>query len=149
MHTWQSRLRITSTQWDATRVSVRRHQFAVGRPIDFDAESPDVTALEYALGALGAEIVSGLRVFAKRRRVELDEVEAIVDGELENPLAYLEVIGESGCPGLARVSIKVYVSSSRDEETLNRLWNETLERLPLVRTFGRALNLSIELTLIA
>ena len=149
MNTLQCRLRITTTDSDASRVLVRRHQFAVGRPIDFDAESAHVTALEYALGALGAEIVGGLRVFAKRRRIELDAIEAVVDGEVENPLTYLEVVGESGYPGLSGVSIKVYVASPRDEKTLYQLWHETLERLPLVRTFSHAMKFSIELTLTA
>ena len=147
MDTWQCRLRITAPESDTTRVLVRRHQFAVGRPIDFDVESAHITAVEYALGALGAEIVSGLRVFAKRRRIELDEVEAVVNGEVESPLAYLEVVGESGYPGLSGVSIKVYVASRRDEETLRQLWHETLERLPLVRTFSQAMKFNIELTL--
>lgn len=98
------------------------------------------------LGAVGAEVVSGLRVFAKRRRIELDDVEAVVDGELENPLTYLEVVGEQGYPGLSRVSIKVFVASPSDEGRLSQLWNETLERLPLVRAFRHILNLSIELT---
>ena len=149
MNTLQCRLRVTTTESDATHVLVRRHQFTVGRPIDFDAESAHVAALEYALGALGAEIVGGLRVFAKRRRVELDEVEAVVDGEVENPLTYLEVVGESGYPALSGVSIKVYVASPRDEETVRQLWHETLARLPLARTFSRALKFSIELTLTA
>jgi OsmC-like protein len=149
MNTWPCRLRITTTDSDTSRVLVRRHQFAVGRPMDFDADSAHIAAVEYALGALGAEIVSGLRVFAKRRRIELDGVEAVVDGEVENPLAYLEVVGESGYPGLSGVSIKVYVASPRDEETLRQLWHETLERLPLVRTFSRAMKFSIELTLTA
>jgi hypothetical protein len=142
------RLRITSTESDGARVSVRRQQFSVGRPLNFDEESPHVTALEYALGALGAEIVSGLRVFAKRRRIELDQVETVVDGELENPLTYLEVVGEAGSPRLSHVSIKVFVASPHDEDTLTRLWNETLERLPLVRTFRHGLDLRLELTLI-
>jgi hypothetical protein len=149
MNTWQCRLRITTTDSDTSRVLVRRHHFAVGRPIDFDAESVHVTALEYALAAIGAEIVGGLRVFAKRRRIELDGVEAVVDGEVENPLTYLEVVGESGYPGLSGVSVKVYVASPRDEETLQRLWYETLERLPLVRTFSHAMKFSVELTLTA
>ena len=149
MNTMQCRLRITTTESDATYVMVRRHQFAVGRPLDFDDESAHVAAIEYALGALGAEIVSGLRVFAKRRRVELDEVEAVVDGEVEHPLTYLEVVGESGQPALSGVSIKVYVASPRDEETLRQLWHETLARLPLLRTFSHAMKCSIELTLTA
>ena len=149
MNTLQCRLRITTLESETSRVLVRRHQFAVGRPIDFDADSAHISALEYALGAIGAEIVSGLRVFAKRRRIELDGVEAVVDGEVENPLAYLEVVGESGYPGLSSVSIKVYVASPRDEETLYQLWHETLERLPLVRTFSHVMKFKIELTLTA
>ena len=141
------RLRVTSAEAGATRVSMRRHQFTVGKPVDFDTEAAHVSALEYALGALAAEIVGGLRVFAKRRRIELDHVEAVVDGQLENAMAYLEVVGESGRPRLSSASIKVYVASPRDETTVRRLWAETLERLPLVRTLERALDLQIELAL--
>jgi hypothetical protein len=137
-------LRITATDADAAHVVTRRHRFAVGRPVDFDADYPQVTALEYALGALGGEIVNGLRIFAKRRRIAIHEIEAVVNGELENPLTYLEVVGEPGHPGLSRVSVKVYVASAHDEQTLKKLWAETRERLPLVRTFGEAVGLTVE-----
>jgi hypothetical protein len=138
-------LRITATDNEAAHVVVRRHQFAVGRPLSFDAEYQHVTALEYVLGALGAEIVNGLRLSAKRRRIELDEIEAVVDGELDNPLTYLEVVGAEGHPGLTRVVVKVYVASPHDEQTWRTLWDETRERLPLVRTFSGALTLTVEL----
>ena len=147
MDTSHWRLRVTSTESGAARVSMRRHQFTVGKPVDFDAEAGHVSALEYALGALAAEIVGGLRVFAKRRRIEIDHVEAVVDGQLEHAMAYLEVVGESGNPRLSSVSIKVYVASPQDEADVRRLWVETLDRLPLVRTLGRALDLQIELAL--
>jgi hypothetical protein len=140
-------LRITATDADAAHVVMRRHRFAVGRPVDFDADYPHVTALEYALGALGGEIVNGLRIFAKRRRIEIHEIEAVVNGELENPLTYLEVVGEPGHPGLSRVSVRVYVASPHDEETLRGLWDEARERLPLVRSFGEAVGLIVELKL--
>ena len=147
MNTSQWRLRVTAGASDVARVSTRRHQVAVGKPVDFDLESGHVSALEYALGALAAEIVNGLRVFAKRRRIEIDHVEAVVDGQLENALTYLEVVGETGRPRLSGVSIKVYVASPHDEAMLRGLWAETLERLPLVATFERACELKIELTL--
>lgn len=147
MQTFQWRLRVTSTEATNSRVSMRKHQFTVGKPIDFDSESGYVSALEHLLGALGAEVVGGLRVFAKRRRFALDHVEAVVDGRLENALAYLEVVGESGYPKLSSVCIKVYVASPHDETSVRRLWAETLERLPLVRTLEQALDLKIELAL--
>ena len=93
-------LRITASDPELARVAVRRQQFVVGRPIEFDQTSSRVAALEYALGALGAEVVNGLRVFAARRRIEIDAVEAVVTADLENPLAYLEVVGETGRPVL-------------------------------------------------
>jgi hypothetical protein len=134
MSEFSSRLRVTAKEAGTARVSVRRHQFTVGRPISVDVEYGHVTALEYALGAVGAEIVTGLHEFASRRRLEIDAVEAVVDGELGNPLLYFEVVGETGDPGLSRISIKVYVASPHDEDTVRQLWNDTLERLPLART---------------
>src|SRR5205814_3308353 len=100
--------------------------------------------IEYVLGALGPEIVNGLRVFANRRRLEIDDIEAVVHGELDNPLAYLEVVGEEGHAGLARVVVTVYIASPHDEQALRALWSEARERLPLVRTFSSAMSLDVE-----
>jgi hypothetical protein len=41
----------------------------------------------------------------------------------------------------------VYVASPHDEETLRGLWDEARERLPLVRSFGEAVGLIVELKL--
>ena len=141
------RLRVTSGPDGVARVSARRHQFTVGRPVGFDAEYGELTAFEYALGALGGEVVTGLRAFARRRRIGLDQVEAVVTGELENPLTYLEVIGEQGHPGVSRIGLKVYVASSHDETAIRQLWDDTIARLPLVRTFGASVALTLNLSL--
>src|SRR3954466_8907412 len=91
-------LRVTATARASARVSVGRRQFSIGRPVEFDEASPHVAALEYALGAVGGEVVNGLREFARRRRMPIDAIEAVVTGELQDGLAYLEVIGETGRP---------------------------------------------------
>src|SRR5215467_13761429 len=103
-------MRITASDASA-RATAGRRQFTIGRPVEFDEASPHVSAIEYALGAVGAELVNGLREFARRRRMVIDDVEAIVTGELAHGLAYLEVIGEDGRPSLARIGVKVFVSS--------------------------------------
>ena len=106
-------------------------------------------ALEYALGALGAELVGGLQEFAVRRRLVLDNVEALVQGEIEDPLVYLEVIGEAGQPRIRRVDIKVYVASPETEQIVRQLFEDVLTRLPLVGTFRGAVQLDIQLILAA
>src|SRR5262249_54839173 len=96
-------LRVTAPESSTARVSTGRRQFSIGRPIEFDDASPHVSALEYVLGAVGGEVVNGLREFARRRRLGIDAIEALVTGELQDGLAYLEVIGESGRPRIGRI----------------------------------------------
>src|SRR4029077_13090201 len=110
-------LRVTAPGPADARVSVGRHQFSIGRPVEFDDASPHVAALEYALGAVGGEVVNGLREFARRPRLAIDSIEALVTGELQDGLAYLEVIGESGRPRIRRIAIKVFVASPDDGAT--------------------------------
>ncbi len=114
------------------------------------AETKDdgITALEYVLGAIGADVVYGLQALARKRRVEVDHVEAVVEGELNNPLTYLGVVGESGHPGLERVSVKVYVASVAAEEEIQRVWQEMLSRSPLVRTLQPAIRLELSLQVV-
>ena len=141
-------LRVTGGVGDTARVSVRRQQFSVGRPIEFDDAAPRVAAIEYALGAAGAEIVNGLRVFAARRRLEIDAVEAVVTAELENALGYLEVIGESGRAGIQSVHIKVFVACG-DESAVRELFDTMLDRLPLTGTLRAATRFTTELVITA
>jgi hypothetical protein len=137
-------LRITAPD-SAARATAGRRQFAIGRPLEFDEASPHVAAIEYALGAVGGELVNGLREFARRRRMVIDDVEAIVTGELANGLAYLEVIGERGHPSLSRIAVKVFVSSP--DESLPTVFAEMVQRLPLVNTLRKALEVQIDLIL--
>jgi hypothetical protein len=137
-------LRVTAHDPDVARVSVRKEQFLVGRPLELDAASPRIGALEYALGALAGELVNGIRQFAWRRRLDVEHVEALITGELEHGLAYLEVVGEEGSPRLARVHLKVFVASA-DEPGLRRLWTEMTERLPLLGTFRAAMPIQLDL----
>jgi hypothetical protein len=137
-------LRVTAPDDDVARVSAGRRQFSIGRPVEFDDASPRVAAIEYALGAVGGEIVNGLRVFAGRRRLAIDAIEAVVTGELENGLTYLEVIGEQGQPKIARIHVKVFVASG-DAAATGALLDHLLDRLPLVCTLRAALDLSVAL----
>ena len=139
-------VRIRGSGKDPATVYVRRHQFEVGAPVQFDDRYDHVTALEYVLGALGADITNGLQSLARRQRIQIDAIEATVSGELNNALTYLDVVGEKGHPGLEVVSIKVYVSSDEPQEEVRRVWEETLKKSPLVRTLQSTVKLNLCLT---
>jgi OsmC-like protein len=138
-------LRVSSDADEQATVFVRRHAFAVGLPLQFDPAYGRITALEYLLGALGADLANGLRAAAHRRRLAVDRVEALVQGELDNALTHLGVVGEPGHPGVKRIAVKIFVSSFEPEAGIRSVWEETLARSPLVHTFRDAIQLELTL----
>ena len=143
MDNFNWKVRVRATERDIATAYVRGHDFEVGLPVRFDEQYQRITALEYVLGAVGADVVNGLQSASRRRRVGIDNVEAVVSGKLNNPLVALAVVGEEGHPGLERIGVKVYVSSAAPEEEIRRAWDETLDRSPLLHTFKPVLELEL------
>jgi uncharacterized OsmC-like protein len=131
-------LRVKRVEDDAAKVYTRQQEFTVGTPLSFDREYDRTTALETALGALGADLVNGLTFRADRERIELDAVEATIEAELDNALTYLDVVGEQGHPGLERIEIKVFVSSLAPEDEIRQLWSKVRKLSPLLNTLQRS-----------
>jgi hypothetical protein len=140
-------LRVSAADGQTARVSVRRQQFTVGRPIEFDEQAPRISAIEYALGALGGEAVTGLRQFANRHRVPIDDVEALVNGGLDDSMTYLEVVGRSGRPRIGQIHVKVFVTAP-DHDAVKRLWSDAEGRLPLLCTLRLAIPVIVDLVFI-
>jgi hypothetical protein len=145
-YTWT--LRVSASERGQATVFTRQHQFHVGAPLHFDRAYEGVSALEYVLGAIGADLVNGLQALARRRRVAIDRIEARVEGELNNPLTYLGVVGESGHPGLEKVRVRVYLASPAEEMVIHQLWHEMLATSPLVHTFKAASQLELTLQVV-
>jgi uncharacterized OsmC-like protein len=141
-------LRVRATGGGRATAYVRRHQFDVGVAVQFDDEYDRVTALEYALAALGADLVTGVQRLARRRRVRVDDIEALVGGRLNNPLTYLGVVGEEGHPGLETVVVRVYLSTDEDEARLAEIWAEALRTSPLARTLQAAVRLDVRFAVV-
>jgi hypothetical protein len=131
-------VRVRSSRRDLATAYVRRHELAIGRPVSFDPEDPSVSALETALAALGADVANGFRRAAERARVPVDGIEAVVRATLENPLVHLDVVGESGFPGLERVEVRVYADTFADPDRVRAAFDAALDRSPLVATLRKA-----------
>ncbi|HEX8794001.1 MAG TPA: OsmC family protein [Polyangiaceae bacterium] len=138
-------VRVSGSRDGSATAFVRKHRFVVGSPVTFDEQDPQLSALEYVLGAFGADLVTGLLAAARARHLELDHAEALVRADLDDELAAVGVVGATGSPALARVQVKVYASSGADEAALRELWNQTLERSPLVRTLQPVVRLELVL----
>ena len=145
-HSWT--LRVCRAEPGEANVFTRQHRFRVGAPVSFDQADTAVSALEYVLGAIGADLVNGLQALARKGRIPIEQIEAVVEGELNNPLIYLGVVGEIGHPGLEKVCVRVSLASSATEEALQHLWQKMLASSPLVRTFQAAMQLELSLQVV-
>lgn len=140
-------LRVAAHASQPSVVSVRQNRFECGAPLSFDPAYPGVTALEYVLGGIGADIVGTFQTIARRSRLAIDDIEAAVSGRLNNPLIHLGVAGETGHAGIERVSVTLYVSSPADPARLQQTWELTLARSPLVATFRQLGVLDLHFTI--
>ena len=146
-YAWTSR--VSWTGEGRARAYTRNHAFTVGGQASFREADAHPDAVEYLLGALGGDLISGFESHATRRGVEVDAMEASIFGRLNNPLVYLGVVGESGHPGFETISCTLYVSADVDEEVLKEVWQTTLTRSPLVNTLDRCVSLTLNLHAVA
>jgi uncharacterized OsmC-like protein len=136
-------VRVTAPSQGGARAHVRKHSFDAGAPLSFDVEHPAITALEYLLGALAVDLASGVRHLARKRRLEVDDVEVLVHGRLGDPLRFLRAVGAEGDPGLESVEAKVYISSLEEEGVVAALWDDVLSVAPVVNTLRKAVRLEL------
>ena len=129
-------------------IRTRSHSLVVGQSIDFGATLPGASAVEVLLGALGSDVLVRFRDLCDRRRYPLDQVEARVEGRLGNALYALGVVGEEGDPALTEASVTLAVVSPATEEALRSVWQEVLNRSPLVATLRKSTTLTLDLQLL-
>jgi hypothetical protein len=140
-------VRVGATAKSRSTIYARSHRVDVGDAVSFDEKHDRITALELTLGALGADLASGLLAAAARRRISTERVEALVRGRLKNPLVHLGVVGEEGHAGLEQVTIKLFVSTLGEGDDLSDAWTETLERSPLYQTLRRAVQVDLQIAM--
>ncbi len=136
-------VRVKSPAAERHSALARRHQFEVGKPITFDREDSRVSGMEYLAAAVAADVIATLRRVARERRQQIDEIEAVAQGELNNALTFLGVVGEEGDPSLRSLELKVYLSTGVSQAEMQQTWDAALLRSPLVTTLRRAVNLDL------
>lgn len=128
-----------------TKIYARNHLFSVGSQASFDIKDAHLSAVEYLLGALAADLTAGFQAQTARRRIPVTGIEMQLSGSLNNALTHLGVIGEEGRPGFESMSGTLYVSADAALTDLEELWQTALERSPLFNTLKHCVKISISL----
>lgn len=142
-YTWSARVRWASDQHAS--VYTGDHAFSVGSSARFTEKAPHPSAVEYLLGALGGDLVTGFQRQAARRGVTIDALEVSISGSLDNVLVSVGVVGAQGHPGFESITATLYVGADADETTLHALWRATLATSPLVNTLEHCVALSLRM----
>lgn len=127
---------------------VRSQQVRVGAPVSFDEQHPLPTSVELLLGALGSDVAVSLFELANKKRLEIDNVEVVVEGQMNNPLVWLGVVGEEGTTAIEALKVKVYVGTFEPSEKVEQLWRTVLARSPMVSTLTRAMNIDLQMAIV-
>lgn len=136
--------RATVRDGESVTFYARSHQVEVGVPLSFDVKEPRLTAVEQFVAAVTADVLGGFARLAKRERLRLDEIEASVQAEIADPLVFLGVVGESGHPRVARLTLRAYLGTSEPHDRLQPVWDEALRRAPLINTVRPVLELDLQ-----
>ena len=137
---WQERARST--------VYARNNSFMVERQASFKEADAFPSAVEYFLGALGADLVAGFERQANQFQVSLEALEISLKGRLHNPLVFLGVVGEeAGYAGFDLIEGRVYVTAEAEEPRLRQIWEIVQLRSPLLNTLRRCEGLRLNLEL--
>ena len=144
-HKWTSRV-----LWQGgfkAKAFTKHHSFIVDEPAKFASKGEGPTAVEYVLGALGACLTAGFVLNATKKGIEIYNMEVALEGEIDNILTFLG-LSEEGHPGYREISAKLYVSADADRETLEEIWEETLETSPVGNSLSRIVTIKPALSII-
>lgn len=143
---YEWRLRARSSAPLVTTVYCRNFQWQLGQPASFEERDAHPSAVEAALGAVAADLVTGFRIACTRADLQVDDVELTARARLHDVMAHLG-LGD-GDPALAAIEIKLFASTFADEARVRAVWAETLRRSPLAATLAKAAQFTATLAIV-
>jgi hypothetical protein len=138
-------VRVAADSESGVCVYTRKSRFDVAAPLTFDEQYPALTAGDYLLGAIAGELVTGFRQLARRQRLAIDRLEALLQADLHNPLACLGAVGAEGEPRFEAIRMTLFVDTLEDPDRMRALWDEVLRRSPLWNTLRSCVRLELRL----
>jgi hypothetical protein len=110
---------------------------------DFERQSTYPSALEYLVGGLIADLLSGWNLVASQHRLVLDELEIMASVRLHNTLAALGA--ESGDPAISEINLAIYLTTPASSTDTANVWQTVRDRSIAWQTLAKACRLEARL----
>ena len=141
---WRARIRRSAPLVET--VYCRNFSFIAGQPASFEEKDAHPSAIEYLLGALGADLVAVFAGECSRAGLTIDDIEMTVRGRLHNVLVHLGL--EEGDPSLRSLEIKCFASTMDEERAVRVAWERTIVRSPILATLAKATEVETRLAIV-
>ena len=141
---WSLRARRTTEH--ETTVYSRSFSWRSGSAIDFDRKAALPSSLEQLFGALLADVINCFAVRCSRQEILLDELEATLNGTLNNSLAATGI--EEGDPSVRAIKLVVYVTSPAASADVRKQWDLALGHAPVFQTLKKSCEIDSRMVLL-
>lgn len=145
---WSLRARRSSsgsTGSGETTVYARNFSWKSSHSVDFDRSGELPGSLEQFFGSLLGDVVNCFAIRCSREGLEIDELEATLNGTLVNSLAAVGL--EQGDSSVRLIQLVVYVTSPATQETIQQAWSRALGDSPVYQTVSKACEVNVRMVL--
>jgi len=125
------------------RVYARNHQWEIGQPASFDVSDPAPSAVEYLLGALGAQSSWAFRF--KRLGKELPLTNWNFRSPARLRISLYSWVWNIQDARIQEISGTLYVKSSASESVLAEVLRHTLTVSPIVSSLSRSVRVNVQI----
>jgi TusA-related sulfurtransferase len=141
---WRARVRRSAPL--AETVYCRNFSFTAGQPASFEEKDAHPSAIEYLIGALGADLVAVFADQCGRAGLAVDDIELTVRARLHN--VFVSLGAEDGDPSLRSLEVKCFASTMEDERAVRAAWEQAAARSPILATLAKAASVETRLSII-
>lgn len=141
---WRARIRQSAALVET--VYCRNFSFTAGQPASFEEKDAHPSAIEYLLGALGADLVAVFAGECSRAGLTIDDIEMTVRGKLHNVLVHLGL--EDGDPSLRSLEVKCFASTMDEENAVRLAWERAMVHSPILATLAKATEVETRLSIV-
>ena len=132
---------------DLVKVYNEKSRIPVDSSISFDSEKEEFTSIDFFVSSIVSELILTMMRVAKKRNTILQDIEAKVNLDIDNPMYLLNVIGFEDKSIINKINIDIYFFSFYEGEELQEFLDEVLDRTLIYNSIKDLVNVNFKTVL--
>ena len=137
-------MRGTKPDLDKVKLYTGRKRFDVDKLVSFDIEDEGYSALSYFMGSILSSVIWTFQNHLKQKKIDLDEIEGVIEADLQNPLRLIPVRGYDQPAQIRNIKVKIYYYADDDEEKLDQMARDCQVDNPIFQLVNQSSPIELE-----